>query len=107
MRQFLFFITVLLPLQSWAACPPLNDIKEVLKEIHDRLTKNPENSLSIRDVDYMVRHGEGGKAVEDILAGDYRGYVMDRLKETTPGVCRYRLRDDKTPMRGHFILLYH
>ena len=53
---------------------------------------------------YKARYDEPNQAVDDLLAGNFQGYVIERLKETTPDECHYRLRDDRTPVHGSFIL---
>lgn len=105
MRFVLFLLTVLLPLKVEATCPELALIKKSIKEIHDRLAINSDEPLIINDMKFIARHGENGKAVDDLLAGNFQGYTIDRFKETTPGECRYRVRDDRAPVVGHFILI--
>jgi len=105
MRFILFLLTTLLPLKAGATCPELTSIKESIKEIRDRLAKNSDEPLIIKDIKFIARHGENGKAVDDLLAGNFQGFTIDRFKETTPGECRYRVRDDRTPVVGHFVLI--
>lgn len=104
MRVYLYLITFLLPLKAWATCPELAFITESIKEIHARLIQNSDAPLVIKGMKFIVRHGEGGKSVDDLLGGNFQGYRIDRFKETTPGKCRYRVRDDRTPVTGDFIL---
>ncbi|MBY0502027.1 MAG: hypothetical protein K2P93_08540 [Alphaproteobacteria bacterium] len=104
MRFPILLLTLLLPLSTWAECPDLVTIKGSLKDIREHLRKNSEENLMIKGVKYKVRHEEDSPAVDDLLAGNFEGYIIDRLKETVPGECHYQVRDDRTPVRGHFIL---
>jgi len=104
MRLALFLLTFLLPLKAQASCPELKYIKGPIKEIHDRLAQNSETPIVINGKKYIVRHDMYGKSVDDLLGGYFQGYILDRLKETTLNECRYRVRDDRTPVRGYFVL---
>lgn len=104
MRFPLFLLTLLLPFSSGTACPDLAAIKGSLNDIRERLKKNSGENLVIKGIKYKVRHEEDSPAVDDLLAGNFEGYIIDRLKETVPGECHYQVRDDRTPVRGHFIL---
>jgi hypothetical protein len=104
MRFPFFLLTLLFSFSTWATCPDLATLKGSLNDIRERLKKNSEENLIIKGIKYKVRHEEDSPAVDDLLAGNFEGYIIDRLKETVPGECHYQIRDDRTPVRGHFIL---
>lgn len=104
-RLTLFLLTILLPWQAEAACPELKYIKKSINEIRDRLIQSSEAPIVIKGMKFSVHHGTSGKSVDDLLKGNFEGYIIDRLKETTLGECHYRIRDDRTPVRGGFVLI--
>lgn len=104
MRYLPLFSLMLLPLQAMAGCPHNKFIQENINEVKDRLLSNSHEPLVIESISYTVEHGDDGKAVDDLIAGNFEGYYIDRFKEVIPGKCVYRLRDDRTPARGTFVL---
>jgi len=105
MRIYLYILAFFLPFKAWAACPELKYIRDFLPIIREKLVQNSDEPLVINGVKFQVRHQGPHQPVHDLLAGIFEGYTIDRLKETTPGVCLYRLRDNRTPVQGKFMLI--
>lgn len=107
MRPFLTLLILMLPLNAWAEGEGLKSNKDViphLKEIHARLETHSDKPVMINGKKYIVRPGKDGKAAKSLLAGDYRGYFLDRLQSKKKGDHNFYVRDDKSPVKGGFTL---
>ena len=108
MKKLIVLLTLTFTATSlWAKCPALKSVKPRIQDIRQKLLTPRMFPLEIDGEEYMVYYGEQGQAVDDLLAGDFRGYMIHRLKETEEGTCEYLLTDDRTPATGSFILKAH
>jgi len=105
MRKLFFTIALLLPFQLSASCPALKDVVDSLPDIDQALSPHSNMHVIINGVKHKAhREIEDSPAVDDLLSGNFDGFGIERLTETTPGECRYRVKDDRTPVNGVFIL---
>lgn len=105
MRFYFYLIPFLFPLNAYADCPVNAEVIPHLRAIHKKLDTLSDKPILINEKLYIVRYGEKGGAAEDLLAGDFEGYILDRYQEKTPGTCRFQVRDNRIGgVRGEFVL---